>query len=85
LILNGGTDQQVTPEQAEELAVAIRSGGNPDVTVKVFPDLNHLFLYDPVGYPGGYGRLTRSAVEPVVIATAVEWLVIRLGAGATTR
>jgi hypothetical protein len=85
LILNGGTDQQVTPEQAEELAAAIRSGGNSDVTVKVFPDLNHLFLYDPVGYPGGYGRLTRSAVEPVVIATAVEWLVIRLGAGATTR
>jgi hypothetical protein len=81
LILNGGTDQQVTPEQAAELAEAIREGGNRDVTVHVFPDLNHLFLYDPVGYPGGYGRLTRSSVEPVVIGTLVEWLVKRLAKG----
>jgi dipeptidyl aminopeptidase/acylaminoacyl peptidase len=78
LLLNGGTDQQVTPEQTAELAAAIRSGGNRDVTTRVFPDLNHLFLYDPVGFPGGYGRLTRSAVEPQVIGTATDWLVDRL-------
>jgi hypothetical protein len=78
LILNGGTDQQVTPEQAEELGAAIRSGGNRDVTVEVFPDVNHLFIHDPVGFPLGYGRLTRSAVEPVVVGTLVEWLVQRL-------
>lgn len=78
LILNGETDQQVTPEQAEELAQAIRSGGNTDVTVHVFPDLNHLFLYDPVGFPPGYARLTRSAVEPVVTGMLVEWLVKKL-------
>ena len=78
LVLNGGTDQQVTPEQAEELAAAIRAGGNRDVTVRVFPDVNHLFIYDPVGFPLGYGRLTRSAVEPVVVGTLVEWLVQRL-------
>jgi dipeptidyl aminopeptidase/acylaminoacyl peptidase len=78
LILNGGTDQQVTPEQAEELAEAIRSGGNTDVTVRVFPDVNHLFIYDPVGFPLGYARLPRSAVEPVVIGTFVEWLVDKL-------
>jgi uncharacterized protein len=78
LLLNGGTDQQVTPEQTAELAAAIKSGGNADVTYRVFPDLNHLFLYDPVGFPGGYGRLTRSAVEPQVIGTVVEWLLQRL-------
>jgi uncharacterized protein len=78
LILNGATDQQVTPEQAEELAAAIRSGGNRDVSVRVFPDVNHLFIYDPVGSPLGYGRLTRSAVEPTVVGTVVEWLVQRL-------
>jgi hypothetical protein len=44
----------------------------------VFPDLNHLFLYDPVGFPGGYGRLTRSAVEPQVVGTVTEWLLDRL-------
>ena len=78
LILNGGTDQQVTPEQAEELAAVIRSSGNRDVTVHVFKDVNHLFIYDPVGFPPGYGRLPRSAVEPVVVGTVVEWLVQRL-------
>jgi hypothetical protein len=78
LLLNGGTDQQVTPEQAAELAAAIRAGGNRDVTSRVFPDLNHLFIYDPVGFPGGYGRLPRSAVEPVVVGAVVDWLAQRL-------
>jgi dipeptidyl aminopeptidase/acylaminoacyl peptidase len=78
LILNGGTDQQVTPEQAEELAAAMKAGGNRDVTVRVFPDVNHLFIYDPVGFPLGYQLLTRSAVEPVVIGTLVDWLANRL-------
>jgi uncharacterized protein len=78
LLLNGGTDQQVTPEQTAELAAAMKAGGNPGVTARVFPDLNHLFIYDPVGFPGGYARLTRSAVEPVVVGTVVDWLAARL-------
>ena len=78
LLLFGATDQQVTQDQAAELAAAIRSAGNKDVTVRIFPDLNHLFIYDPVGFPGGYARLTRSAIEPYVIGTAVDWLVERL-------
>jgi dipeptidyl aminopeptidase/acylaminoacyl peptidase len=78
LILNGGTDQQVTPEQANELAAAIRAGGNQDVTAKVFPDVNHLFIYDQVGFPLGYARLTRSSVEPVVMGTVVDWLAQKL-------
>lgn len=79
LILNGGTDQQVTPEQAKELGDAMRSGGNTDVTVHVFPDMNHLFIYDQVGFPLGYARLTRSSVEPAVTGMLVEWLVKKLG------
>jgi uncharacterized protein len=78
LILNGGTDLQVTAEQANELAAAIRSGGNRDVTTHVFKNLNHLFIYDPVGTPQGYGRLPRSAVEPEVVGMLVEWLVQKL-------
>lgn len=74
LILNGGTDLQVTGEQAEELAAAIRQSGNRDVTVRVFPNQNHLFIYDPVGTPQGYARLPRSAVEPEVVGVLVEWL-----------
>jgi dipeptidyl aminopeptidase/acylaminoacyl peptidase len=78
LLLFGATDQQVTQDQAAELEAAVRSSGNKDVTVRVFPDLNHLFIYDPVGFPGGYARLTRSAVEPYVIGTLTDWLVQRL-------
>jgi hypothetical protein len=78
LVLNGGTDLQVTAEQANELAETMRSGGNRDVTVHVFPDVNHLFIHDRVGMPTGYARLTRSAVEPEVVGMLVEWLVDRL-------
>ncbi len=78
LILNGATDLQVTAAQAAELAAAIRAGGNRDVTTHVFTDLNHLFIYDPVGTPSGYSRLTRSAVEPAVVGMLVEWLIQRL-------
>src|SRR5689334_1288422 len=47
LILQGATDRQVTPEQGPALAAAFRAGGNRDVTLKVFPSTDHLFLADP--------------------------------------
>ena len=78
LLLNGATDQQVTPEQTAELAAAIKSGGTADVTFRVFPDLNHLFVYDPVGFPLGYARLVRNNVEPEVVGVTVDWLVAKL-------
>ena len=78
LLLNGATDQQVTPEQTAELAAAIRAGGTADVTFRVFADLNHLFVYDPVGFPLGYSRLVRNNVEPEVIGVTVDWLVAKL-------
>ena len=78
LLLNGATDQQVTPEQTAELAAAIKSSGNADVTARVFPDLNHLFVFDPVGFPRGYARLVRNNVEPEVIGVTTDWLVAKL-------
>ncbi len=78
LILNGGTDQQVTPDQVPILAEAFKSAGNHDVTAHVFPAVNHLFIYDPNGSPWGYTRLTRSALEPAVVGMVVDWLAKRL-------
>ena len=78
LLLNGATDQQVTPEQTAELAAAIKSGGNADVTSRVFPNLNHLFVYDPVGFPRGYARLVRNNVEQEVVGVTTDWLVAKL-------
>jgi len=74
LILQGATDQQVTAVQAEALGEAIRSGGNRNVTVRVFPETNHLFILDPSGNPSGYSALGTGQIRPEVIAALTEWL-----------
>jgi len=84
LILQGATDQQVTADQAPELERAFKQAGNPDVTARVFPNLNHLFVYDPNGFPGGYTRLPSSKVDSEVIGALADWLVNRLQVRAGT-
>ena len=69
----------MTADQAGELAAAIRAGGNADVTVRVFPDVNHLLVHDPVGAFGGYGSLPSYEVVPAVLGGIAEWLVEKLG------
>jgi uncharacterized protein len=78
LILNGGTDQQVTPDQVPKLVAAFAEAGNPDITARVFGNVNHLFIYDPSGFPMGYATLARRNVEPEVVGAVVEWLATRL-------
>lgn len=80
LVLQGATDRQVTAEQAEELAAAIRQGGNTDVTVQVFPAVNHLFVPDPDGTADvlRYAGLPDKQVTPEVIRTLTDWLEARL-------
>jgi pimeloyl-ACP methyl ester carboxylesterase len=76
LILQGATDRQIPAEQATELANAIRSGGDLDVSVRVFPGLNHLFLPDPVGTAGigEYAELPSKEIPVEVLTTLAEWL-----------
>ncbi len=78
LILQGATDQQVTPDQAPILESAFKAGGNRDVTTQVFPATNHLFLADPEGNPAGYSALTPTTLQPEVMRILVEWLRRRL-------
>ncbi|MEO7998398.1 MAG: dienelactone hydrolase family protein [Gemmatimonadaceae bacterium] len=78
LILQGETDHQVTPEQADTLSAALRAGGNKDVTVKKFPETDHLFLADPSGLPGGYAALPDKHVRRSVLGAMADWLVIKL-------
>lgn len=82
LVLQGETDWQVAPEQADAIAAALREGGNRDVTVREFPGLNHLFLPDPGGAvaPGAYARLPSKEVPGEVLGALAEWLAARLGA-----
>ena len=78
LIMQGATDQQVTPDQAPVLEKAFKAGGNKDVTMKVFKDHNHLFLIDPSGFPGGYVKLTNGKIDGEVMGTLADWLVVKL-------
>jgi dienelactone hydrolase len=78
LILQGGTDRQVTAEQAEKLGAAIRGGGNTDVTVKMFPGKNHLFIDDPDGNATGYAKLPTNKMAAEVLGTLADWLVTKL-------
>lgn len=82
LVLQGATDWQVAPEQADAIAAALREGGNRDVTVRVFPGLNHLFLHDPAGAPdpAGYAALPDKQVPAAVLGALADWLAERLRA-----
>lgn len=78
LIVQGATDTQVSPDQAEELATAIRSGGNHDVTVKLIPETNHLLVHDPDGSFTNYSKLKSLDVNPVVLGAIADWLVAHM-------
>jgi len=78
LVLQGDTDQQVTPEQADTLATAIRAGGRSPVTVRRFPATNHLFLADSSGDPRGYGTLPDRRLPREVLGTLADWLAATL-------
>lgn len=73
LVLQGDTDMQVTPEQADTLAGALRGAGNRAVTLRRFPATNHLFLADASGSPTGYTALTDTRVRADVLGALVEW------------
>jgi len=79
LILQGALDRQVTADQAEMLATALREGGNEDVEVDVYPDLNHLFLVSRMdGAPAEYMTLTDVDVPDYVLDRMAAWLAARL-------
>lgn len=78
LILQGATDQQVTADQAPVLEEAFRAGGNRDVTMRVYPATNHLFLADPDGNPAGYSALKTGSLSREVLQTLVDWVAQRL-------
>lgn len=79
LILTGANDQQAAPDQVIEQEAAFKAAGNRDVTARVVPNVNHLFVHDLDGYPGNYTKLAAPVlVEKEVVGTVVDWLVARL-------
>ena len=82
LIVQGAVDRQVSAGQADTLAEAMRAAGNRDVTARVFPHLNHLFLVSPTdGSPSEYPALRETSISRDVLDTIADWLARRLAAG----
>jgi dipeptidyl aminopeptidase/acylaminoacyl peptidase len=79
LILTGSRDQQALPEHVALQEAAFKEGGNKDVTARVLPDLNHLFVQDTDGFPGNYGKLPPPVMmRDDAVAMIAEWLSQRL-------
>lgn len=79
LLLQGALDRQVSAGQADTLAAALRAAGNRDVTVKVYPGLNHLFLHtEGDGSPSEYPTLKDTTLPAQVLDDIAAWLKVRL-------
>jgi hypothetical protein len=79
LILTGSRDQQAVPEQVALQEAAFKEGGNKDVTARVLPDVNHLFVQDTDGFPGNYTKLPPPVMMRAdVVGMIVDWLAQRL-------
>lgn len=79
LILTGSRDQQAAPEQVPLIETAFKEGGNKDVTARVIPDVNHLFVQDTDGFPGNYAKLPPPIMMRADVLTIIgDWLAQRL-------
>jgi dipeptidyl aminopeptidase/acylaminoacyl peptidase len=79
LILTGSRDQQAVPEQVALEEAAFKEGGNKDVTARVVPDVNHLFVQDTDGFPGNYTKLPPPLMIRADVLTLIgDWLAQRL-------
>ena len=79
LILTGSRDQQAVPEQVPLMEAAFKAAGNKDVTARVLPDLNHLFVHDTDGFPGDYAKLPPPVMmQADVVEMITDWLAKRL-------
>ncbi|MGA9773898.1 MAG: alpha/beta fold hydrolase [Blastocatellia bacterium] len=74
LILQGAIDRQVTADQADMIQQAARESGNKDVTLRIYPDLNHLFLPAKTGSPSEYSSLSTNTIGPDVMNLLGDWL-----------
>jgi uncharacterized protein len=77
LILQGADDQQVIAREADLLEAAFKAAKNRDITKRVFPELNHLFIRQKGGDPSGYASLPTNLAEPAVLGVLADWIVAR--------
>jgi dipeptidyl aminopeptidase/acylaminoacyl peptidase len=74
LIVHGGNDLHVPIRSAERLAYGMRSNGNSDVSVRIFPGLSHSLLPDPIGVNSGWVYLPAFQTSPELLDAVSTWL-----------
>ncbi|HEY5499768.1 MAG TPA: alpha/beta fold hydrolase [Bacteroidales bacterium] len=74
LALNGSKDLQVPPrENLSAIKSNLEKGGNDQVTVREYPNLNHLFQECKTGLPGEYGEIEQT-MSPQVLTDITSWI-----------
>ena len=73
LIIQGEKDLQIPAKEAKLLAAGLAGGGNSDVTLDIFPDLNHLLRYHPEE-PNLLNRHLDSLIDLRVTTAITTWL-----------
>lgn len=74
LAVNGGKDLQVPPkENLAAIEIALRKGGNTHVTIREFPNLNHLFQECKTGAPSEYANIEQT-FSPLALDQITKWI-----------
>ncbi|NBA86675.1 alpha/beta fold hydrolase [Emticicia sp. CRIBPO] len=74
LAVNGEKDLQVPPkENLTAIENALKKGKNKNVTIKEFPNLNHLFQEAKTGSPSEYAAIEQT-FAPVALEEVTQWI-----------
>ena len=74
LAVNGSLDLQVpAKENLAAISAALKKGGNKKVTVKEYPNLNHLFQECTTGAPAEYAKIEQT-FSPDVLKDLGDWI-----------
>ena len=73
LALNGEKDVQVAPENLVVIEKCVRYGGNDNVTVKEFQNMNHLFQTCKTGAIDEYATIEQT-ISPSVLEEVSGWV-----------
>jgi pimeloyl-ACP methyl ester carboxylesterase len=81
LALNGSKDVQVDAKiNLSAIEAALTQAGNPDVTIRALPGLNHLFQTCRTGATSEYATIEET-LAPVVLETVADWIAQHTGPG----
>ncbi len=71
--INGSKDSQVVPENLSFIESALKDGGNKDVTIKEYEEMNHLFQKCETGAMSEYASISVT-MDSQVLADISKWI-----------